>query len=605
MLRLRYFSLLTAMLTTAWLGARDLRASGIPVSLSSDALPSAAAATTSRWKAVVPAGYSGLEYQFAVVTSTGVPNVLRSFHSSDSFEWTPMLEGTYQVIAGVRDSNGNPGEARSTFLVSSRLVQPGVPTISTAGNPLVAIYSAPACNDGSIRVMFHPEGSSSKQYTPYKKCSSGKSLNFFVAGMLPRTRYVLQQEGSLPGTILHPGPDLTFQTGAIPASANVPVAVVMNPKDAQTDASQSVLLTSYLAALPGQSSTPVATDARGRVIWYSYSPDKPLRYLIRPLAGGTMFVLLQDQTILREIDLAGNTVRETNTGWISEQLQRKFGMPAVTSFHHDAVRLANGSIAAIASVEKIFNGIQGSSGPVDVLGDAIVVMDQNFNVTWAWNSFDQLDVTRRAVMGETCATNQPGCPPVLLASTIGQTTAADWLHSNSLDYLADGNFILSMRHQDWVIKIDYRNGAGNGAVLWRLGKDGDFTMTSSDPFPWFSHQHSASFNGNSLWLFDNGNTRHSADANATSRGQVFQLNESTRTASIMLSADLGSYSPALGSAEHLQNGNYHFLSGNLSSGHSQSMEIVPDPGPAGKTDFLVDAANPAYRSFRMRNIFAP
>ncbi len=592
------------MLLFAGSGACDLLASGIPVSLTSDSAPSSAAATTTRWTAAVPAGYSGLEYQFAVAISSGAPTVLKSFSPSNSFEWTPMMEDTYQVIASVRDSNGNSGEARSPCIVKSGLDQAGLPRVSSSNNPLVAIYSAPACGEGSLRVLFHPEGSLSKQYTPYKKCVAGKSLNFLIAGMLPGVRYSLRQEWNVPNTPVRTGPNVTFITGTIPASANVPVAVVMSPRDAQTDTSESILLTSYLSALPGQSSTPVATDSRGRVIWY-YSPDKPLRYLVRPLAGGSMFVMFQDQTTLREIDLAGNTVRETNTGWISDQLQRRFGMPPITSFHHEAIRLPNGSIAAIASVEKIFKGIQGSSGPVDVLGDAIVVMDQNFNVTWAWNSFDQLDISRRAVLGETCSTNQPGCPPVLLASTLGQATANDWLHSNSLHYLSDGNFLLSMRHQDWVIKIDYRDGAGSGVVLWRLGKAGDFTMTSSDPYPWFSHQHSATLSGGSLWLFDNGNTRHSADANATSRGQVFQLNESTRTASIMLNADLGAYSSALGSAEHLQNGNYHFLSGSLIGGHSQSIEIVPDPGPAGKTDFLVDAANPAYRSFRMKSIFTP
>ena len=584
-------------------GVGDLSASGIPVTLNSDAPSSAAAAATTKWTAAAPSQFAGVQYQFAVASGAGAPNVLRSFHPSNSFEWTPMLEGTYQVIASVRDSDGNTGEARSSPVVNSR-VQDGVPGVAASNNPLVAIYSAPPCGDGSVRVMFHPERSASKQYTPYKKCISGKSLNFWIAGMPASTRYVLQQELTLPNTPSQAGPDLTFETGTIPASANVPVAVVVNPKDAQTDAAQSVLLTSYLAALPGQSSTPVAIDAAGRVIWYNYSPDKPLRYLIRPLSGGTMFVLSQDQTIFREIDLAGNTVRETNTGWISEQLQARLGM-SITSFHHDAVRLPNGSIAAIASVEKIYNGIQGSSGPVDVLGDAIIVMDHNFNVTWAWNSFDQLDLNRPAVLGETCAANQPGCPPVPLASTIGQTTANDWLHSNALEYLADGNFLLSVRHQDWIVKIDYRDGAGTGAVTWRLGKDGDFTMGSSDPYPWFSHQHSTTLNGNSLWLFDNGNTRHSTDSTAHSRGQVLQIDESTRTASIALSADLGGYSPALGSAERLLNGDYHFLAGNLSGGHSQSIEIVPSPDPAGKTDFLVDTPNPAYRSFRMRSLFTP
>lgn len=581
------------MLLTA--GARDMGAAAIVVSLASDVLPSQPVASTSLWTAAPDLGSSGLQYQFSVSPIGGAPNVLRSFHASNSFEWTPMAEGVYKVAVAVRDGNGNTGEASAAVVVTSRLTQPDAPVVSTTANPLVALYSGPACGDGSVRAIVHPAANLARQYLPYKKCVTGKTLNFFMAGMLPQTRYILQQEWTLAGQVSQFGPEIEFTTGAIPDSANLPAATVSNPKDLATDAAQPVLLTSYIATMPGESATPVATDFKGRAIWYyGAAADKPPRYLLRPLAGGTMFVIPQDAAIFREIDLAGNTVRETNTGWISEQLQTRFGMPAITSFHHDAVRLPDGSIAAIASVEKVLNGVQGSTGPVDILGDAIVVMDKNFDVTWAWNSFDKLDIGRAAVLGETCADMQPGCPPV-------QSIANDWLHSNSLEYLPDGNFLLSLRHQDWVIKIDYRDGAGSGNVLWRLGKDGDFAMTSSGPDPWFSHQHSAALSGNAVWLFDNGNTRHAADPAATSRGQVLNIDEAGRSVSIVLNADLGNYSPALGSAERLENGNYHFLAGNLSNGHSQSTEVVP--GGAG--DFTVDAPNPAYRSFRMKNLSTP
>src|SRR5262249_5782997 len=55
----------------------------------------------------------------------------------------------------------------------------------------------------------------------------------------------------------------------------------------------------------------------------------------------------------------------------------------------------------------------------------------------------------------------------------------DWLHDNSVDLTPDGNLLLSSRHRDWLIKIDYRNGEGSGKVIWRLGKDGDFRFDSS------------------------------------------------------------------------------------------------------------------------------
>ena len=52
--------------------------------------------------------------------------------------------------------------------------------------------------------------------------------------------------------------------------------------------------------------------------------------------------------------------------------------------------------------------------------------------------------------------------------------ANDWTHGNSVSLTYDGNLIYSARHQDLVYKIAYANGAGDGHVIWKLGKDGDF-----------------------------------------------------------------------------------------------------------------------------------
>ena len=189
-------------------------------------------------------------------------------------------------------------------------------------------------------------------------------------------------------------------------------------------------------------------------------------------------------------------------------------------------------------------------GPVDILGDMVVVLDENLQVVWTWNGFDHLDVTRAAILGETCLPDAGGgCPPVLLDSV-----ANDWMHSNAITYdPTDGNLLLSMRHQDWIIKIDYADGLGVGDVSWRLGPEGDFTIDSADPFPWFSHQHDPNFDSlGQLAVFDNGNTRCSVlPAPCNSRGQVYQLDEQDMTAALVVNADLGTNANAVGSAQPL------------------------------------------------------
>jgi len=217
------------------------------------------------------------------------------------------------------------------------------------------------------------------------------------------------------------------------------------------------------------------------------------------------------------------------------------------------------------------------------------------------------------VLGELC----PGaCPPMLLAKT-----GNDWTHGNSIQSTPDGNLIYSTRHQDWLIKIAYENAAGDGRILWRLGKDGDFAAIANDSYPWFSHQHDASFVPPShiptsllnksnaslplLLVFDNGNTRVTEQGGyGDSRGQVWEIDEVNRTARLVLNADLGVYSWAVGAAQKLKDGNYHFDAGYVTStgaATAHSFEVTP----SGDIVYDAFADTPLYRSFRMMDLYTP
>jgi hypothetical protein len=167
----------------------------------------------------------------------------------------------------------------------------------------------------------------------------------------------------------------------------------------------------------------------------------------------------------------------------------------------------------------------------------------------------------------------------------------------------DGNLVLSVRYQDWVVKIDYRNGEGDGHVIWRLGQDGDFTENSMDPNPWFSHQHNAHYiNDSTIILFDNGNTRRAGDPIADSRGQVWKLDEQAMTATLVFNGDLGNYSSALGAAQRLSNGNLSFtsgLQGQAPNIFGQSIEVRPD----GSKAYVLEVNSREFRSFRIRTLY--
>ena len=74
------------------------------------------------------------------------------------------------------------------------------------------------------------------------------------------------------------------------------------------------------------------------------------------------------------------------------------------------------------------------------------------------------------MLGETCVVAAT-CPPFILAPS----RPMDWTHGNShFLQTPDGHLLYSSRHQDWLIKIAYDNGEGDGHIIWKLGKDGVF-----------------------------------------------------------------------------------------------------------------------------------
>ncbi|HEX8189231.1 MAG TPA: aryl-sulfate sulfotransferase, partial [Pyrinomonadaceae bacterium] len=546
--------------------------------------------TTITWTATATdTNPGGFEYQFSVRPPGGDYVIVRDFTASNSFKWTPSeREGSFDVRVNVRNLvTGESAQQEASYSVTSRVTGDGA-VISTTGNPLVALYSAPPCDAGSMRVRFWRTGDFTSQTTPWKSCLPGVSRNFYVAGMTPATAYSMRHEvSSDPEAPAAVGPTLSFTTGALPAGFTPPATSVVTPSAGGSG--QDVLLHSLL----NRASRPfvTATDLGGALLWY-YDNDTSVQYATRPVEGGTILLVRDSQKAVREIDLAGNLVKETSLKAVSDQLVLRGAQP-ITSFHHEARRLPDGKTVVLAGTERVMSDVQGP-GPVAIVGDMIVVLDENWRVIWHWDSFDHLDVTRKALLDQKCGCVTPSA------------TANDWTHANAIGYSPiDGSLLLSIRHQDWVVKIDYRDGAGDGAILWKLGKDGDFTFDSADPYPWFSHQHDAEFlpgRLDQLSLFDNGNLRQTvAGVTHNSRGQVLNIDEKEHKVTFQLNADLGGYSGALGSAQALTGGNFHFLSGFLVPALTRAIETRPD----GSLAFILQLEGRTYRSFRMRDLYTP
>lgn len=580
-------SLLLALLALAWT-APGLDAQ-MSVSLDASSESPVPVGTVVTFTANVSDATDGtLWYRFRVRRIDSDFRMLKDYGPDGTLDWTPQNhDGVYEIEVSVRNRDTGETVVGSRWFEMQSNVTGNQPAITPTSHPLVFRYNAPPCGpEGRLSVQFRSPGGI-PQTTPSHPCQADRSTNIYVAGLQPNTEYSVHHTIDT-GRSQVDGPTLTLTTGDLPL--DLAWQSVLQPPRAAS--AQGILLQATLFT------NPLATDLNGNVVWYF--PGN-LSFLTRPEPGGYFFGIIQDpagdtsRQILREFDLTGMTVLETNAARVNEQLVA-LGKPPISAFHHEARRLPDGKVLVLGSVEQILTDVQGP-GPVDVLGDMIIVMSPDLEVLWTWNTFDHLDPTRAGTLNDVCL---PGvCPPLYLAPN-----AMDWTHANSVALTPDGHLLLSSRSQDWVIKIDYDHGNGSGDIIWRLGKDGDFQIDSDDPNPWFSHQHDAHFvNGNAslLILLDNGNGRNNEDPTALSRGQVFQLDEQKGVAKLILNANLGQYAFALGSAQKLANGNYHFLTGFLNDATSISLEV----DPTGEPVYALQAGAPAYRTFRMRDLYSP
>lgn len=627
--------------------------------------------------------------QFVLVKDFNVGTLSSGTWTAQPFLWMPTgIEGPYQIQVVIKDFSSGETTSKIVQFTVNPLVTGSSPIVEKTPNPLVVLFSAPSCAAGStMRAVFQQVTANppAAVATNWVGCHPPASVTFEIAGMLPSTPYSVYAETKTGSTTTN-GSSVSFRTGALPASVPFPAFTVKIPTSGSpTDTSNPVILHNMIQLGGGTTYPDVATDLSGDIIWYYYADDLTHGdVMTRPLPGGG-FITMQDdvswdptvtkEQLLRQIDLAGNIVRETNMGIIQEQLValgavdggscRAFATPppvgaaCVGAFHHDAIQtLPNGWTAALLDLEKIFPaGTQGDKSglPVDVIGDMIVVLDTNWQVKWYWDVFDpghggngynKLPVSRTAVLGETCGTSTSGCPPVFLL-TPGDIAplAHDWLHANTLYYwpnssggsASPGDIVWSSRHQDWALKIDYRDGSGSGDVIWRMGPSGDFAFanTYADPWPWFSHQHDVGIeNGGAgpMTLFDNGNTRVSQPGASTggvpglgsacspndcdSRGMAFSFDETGMTVSVApngVSLDLGAFSTAMGSAELLANGDYFFenpivvVNLNTTEGYSMEIGIPTPPAPQlGPANVILNLAGPEhYRGWQMPSLYYP
>ncbi len=483
------------------------------------------------------------------------------------------------------------------------VIPPG--TVTATANSQVALYTINVPEASKIYIQFGQDTNYGLTTWAQSTPAVGGQVQILVAGMLGNTEYHMRAVAQFLDGSQFTDMDQTFVTGALPAgqtptmTATTTAGLTPNPgiemldliSEANTGTAQNIL----------------ATDLSGNVIWYY--PLTNLSYYANPikiLPDGNVILNLNTQgtdgmnSLLEEVTLAGDVVWSMNAAQLNAALANAGFNITTGGTHHDVAVLPNGHLLVIASETQNFTGLPGYPGTTAVVGDVIIDLDTNQKPVWVWSEFDHLDVNRHPM------------------------SFPDWTHTNAVLYSpSDGNIIISIRHQFWLIKIDYNNGQGSGDIVWKLGWQGDFTLEGgTDPVDWFYAQHGPSFDSPNtagtfnLNLFDNGDNR----LNEANGGQpcgagpqspcyssvpLFQINETALTATIEWQDKLNMFSFFGGNAEILANGNSEFdecASGGVTPAAS-AYEVTQDTVPQTVWQLQIGGGQYAYRVMRLPSLY--
>jgi arylsulfate sulfotransferase len=451
----------------------------------------------------------------------------------------PSTAPGQKITVGIQ---GQSSSAQVTLL-NPGSIAPG--SVAATKNPLVASYSLTVPAATPVQVQFGLDTSYGFSTSAVQNPTGGE-VTVLVAGMRADTAYHMQAVLDLANGSKVLDADHVFTTGSLPAGRIPDITVQVTGTGTP---SPGVELLSMESLVSGQTLlSAVAADLEGNVIWY-YDLGTSNALPIKPLPNGHYLVLAAPPAAaagvgndIQEIDLAGNVITDLSLSTVSAAVSGIFGAQQLSTLHHDVAALPNGHWILLVNYDLTINNVA-------VGGDALVDWDPQKGPVWTWSTFDHLPLSH---------------------APYGLT---DWTHSNAVVYSpTDGNLILSMRNQNWVIKINYDNGAGDGSILWTLGDGGSFTLPPGQaPIEWNYGQHYPTFVSPnsagviSLMVFNDGNNRLMDSNNDVcgtpgvgacySSVPIYQLDESAKTATVLWEANLSPYfSLCCGDALILPNG---------------------------------------------------
>ena len=239
-----------------------------------------------------------------------------------------------------------------------------------------------------------------------------------------------------------------------------------------------------------------------------------------------------------EIDLEGNIL------WKSPEIPGYYYYG--NSWNHSYQHLSDGSVLfPKCQVEEC------------IYYDTIVNLDgDDYTPLWQWSFADHFEM-----------------PDISCA----ETDRYDWTHVNTVTMdKSKGVVYVNSRNLSSFFKIDIES----GDILWRLGRDGDFTFTGDIDDPCIGQAHDPEIKGNRVLFYDNGTPER-----GYSRVIEYTLDEHAMTAEVSFVFDgrelgMGWWSEFFGDADRLPNGNILVTVGDYDfNQYGRIFELTPDGEP--------------------------
>jgi arylsulfate sulfotransferase len=302
----------------------------------------------------------------------------------------------------------------------------------------------------------------------------------------------------------------------------------------------------------------IILNNKGDVVWYNQYDT----------AVGRAFFWTNQNSILSTYDTS-RIMDITLLGERTVDIDVRERFPEL-NIHHEILYDKSGNILTITTdclpegQEKI-KSLKGAA----VCGDGIIRLKPDGTIDWKWSILDAGD------------SNIPNEIKLRGKEPIG--------HANAIALSADGNYLISMRDFSQVWKVNSKS----GAVMWKLGKGGDFKMPEES---YFLRQHSIHINSaGELMMFDNGEKKE----RPLSRIVSFKLDEKKMEATpqvmIQLPKDLSS--PKMCSAYNISDDKFLVCT----SRDNVSITIV---NKQGETLWRVNGEESSYRAYYIKDPFA-